>query len=60
MSQEPRQAGIDAYAAGQPFVAPTYRSEMERARWRLGWKFAAARAGDRDTFDRARMMDEHR
>lgn len=57
-SEECQQAGSAAYAAGQPFEAPDYRRESERAMWRIGWKLAAARAGDWEAWRRASAVSE--
>lgn len=60
LDDEFRQAGVAAYEAGMPYAAPQYRREAERARWRLGWKYAAAKAGDQEAFDHTVMVDEQR
>jgi hypothetical protein len=60
-SEDARAAGALAYAAGQPFQEPgEYLFAGAAAAWRLGWKKAAAAAGDIEAFDRAVLLTEQR
>jgi hypothetical protein len=49
--EDAETAGSDAYKAGLPYDAPSYRLGIRQASWRIGWKREQAAAGQAGTME---------